>query len=64
MKAAGIAIMAITVPVLLLMPALCLVPDSSADPIHGEYGAVYSFDYAELNAAVESVTGMTVEQWV
>ena len=63
MKNAGIALVAVMLPVLLLTPALCLVPDSSAEPEYGEYGAVYSFNYAELDAAVESATGLTVAEW-
>ena len=41
-----------------------MVPDSSADTEYGEYGALYSFSYSELNDSVIAVTGKSVETWV
>ena len=41
------------------------VPDSSSDSTeYGKYGAVYDFSYAELDSAVQSETGKTLEEWV
>ena len=64
MRPSSVRISAILIVVLSMVSCIAIVPSSSAEnEQYGEYGAVYDFDYAKFDNAIETATGKSVEGW-